>query len=127
MAVNGEGIHGSRPWKSFGDGPVATAPAPAAGRGGPSFGEEARKDLTADEVRFTAKGKVVYAFVMGWPQNEAVIKPLGTNSAGPKVTSVSLLGFKGKLQWTQEAQGLKVRMPQEKPCDHAIALKVAMA
>jgi len=26
MAVNGEGIYGTRPWKMFGDGPIATAP-----------------------------------------------------------------------------------------------------
>ena len=31
MAVNSEGIYGTRPWKIFGDGPVAAAPAPAAG------------------------------------------------------------------------------------------------
>jgi alpha-L-fucosidase len=128
MAVNGEGIYGTRPWKMFGDGPVATAPPPVAGaRGGPRFGEQARKDLNAEEVRFTSKGNTLYAFVMGWPEKEALIKPLGTNAAGMKVANVALLGFPGKLQWTQEAGGLKVQMPQEKPCDHAIALKISAA
>jgi alpha-L-fucosidase len=128
MAVNSEGIYSTRPWKMFGDGPVATAPAPATGgRGGPRFGEQARTDLTAEEVRFTTKGNALYAFVMGWPEKETVIKPLGTNNAGMKVANVALLGFKGKLQWTQEAEGLKVQMPPAKPCDYAITLKVTSA
>jgi hypothetical protein len=42
-----------------------------------------------------------------------------------KVRNVELPGVKGKLQWSREAQGLIVRMP-ERPCDHAIALKVAI-
>jgi alpha-L-fucosidase len=128
MAVNSEGIYATRPWKMFGDGPVATTPPPAAGaRGGPRFGEQARKDLTADEVRFTSKGNTLYAFVMGWPERETLIKPLGTNGAGMKVANVSLLGFKGRLQWTQAADGLKVQMPPAKPCDHAITLKITGA
>jgi alpha-L-fucosidase len=127
MAVNSEGIYSTRPWKMFGDGPVATAPAPVPGRGGPRFGEQLRKDLTAEEVRFTTRGKVLYAFVMGWPEKETVIKPLGANNAGMKVANVALLGFKGKLQWTQEAEGLKVQMPSARPCDYAITLKIASA
>jgi hypothetical protein len=40
---------------------------------------------------------------------------------------VELLGFQGKLQWWQDESGLKVAMPAEKPCEHAIALKIAVA
>jgi alpha-L-fucosidase len=124
MAVNGEGIHGTRPWKIFGDGPVASAPPRAPGTG-PRFNEQGRKDLTAEEMRFTTKRDTLYAFVMGWPEKETLIKPLGTASAGMKVAHVALLGFNGKLQWTQEAAGLRVQMPPAKPCDHAIALKIS--
>ncbi len=128
MAVNSEAIYGTRPWKIFGDGPVAVAPAPTGGRGG-AFNERNRKDLTAEEVRFTTKGGTLYAFVMGWPEQEAVIKPLATNgpqNAG-KIGNVQLLGFKGKLKFTQDAAGLKVQMPARKPCDHAVALKITGA
>jgi alpha-L-fucosidase len=90
VAVNSEGIYSTRPWKIFGDGPAATAPPPAAaGRGGPRFGEQARKDLTAEEVRFTAKVNTLYAFVMGWPDRETVIQPLGAANAGVKVDNLA--------------------------------------
>jgi len=70
---------------------------------------------------------VVYAFVMGWPEKQALIKPLGTaGSVAQKVTHVELLGFKGQVQWNQDEAGLTVRMPEQKPCDHAIALKISV-
>jgi alpha-L-fucosidase len=124
MAVNSEGIYATRPWKMFGDGPVATAP--PSGRGA-RFNESGRRDFTAEEVRFTTKGSTLYAFLMGWPEKQAVIKPLATtaNAAPPKVKNVELLGFKGKVKWTQDEKGLTVQMPEQKPCDHAIALKIA--
>jgi alpha-L-fucosidase len=39
---------------------------------------------------------------------------------------VELLGFKGKMKWTQDDKGLAVELPEQKPCDHAIALKIAL-
>jgi alpha-L-fucosidase len=125
MAVNSEGIYATRPWKTFGDGPVASAP--QSGRG-TRFNESGRRDFTAEEVRFTAKGNTLYAFVMGWPEKQAVIKPLATTgSATPtKVRNVELLGFKGKVRWTQNDKGLAVQMPEQKPCAHAITLKIAV-
>ena len=128
MAVNAEGIYGTRPWKIFGDGPVASAPVPAAGRGS-GFNERTRKDFTAEEIRFTTKGSTLYAFVMGWPEKQAVVKSLATNSsvAQVKVRNVELLGFKGKVKWTQDRNGLTVEMPRQKPCDHAITLKIVGA
>jgi alpha-L-fucosidase len=123
MAVNSEAIYATRPWKIFGDGPVASAP--PSGRGA-RFNEASRRDLTAEEVRFTSRGSTLYAFVMGWPEKQAVIKPLATTSsvAQMKVRNVALLGSKGKVKWDQDEKGLTVQLPDQKPCDHAIALKI---
>ena len=71
MAVNSEGIYGTRPWKISGNPPAAP---PAGAQMG--FNERNRKDLTAADVRYTTKGSVLYAFVMGWPEHEAVIPTL---------------------------------------------------
>lgn len=92
------------------------------------FGERNAKPFTAGDVRFTIKGRTLYAFLLGWPgEKAAVIKSLATNSpqlAGRKITSVSLLGYKGNLDWSQDGEGLKVKMPDKQPCDHAFALKI---
>jgi alpha-L-fucosidase len=66
---------------------------------------------------------------MGWPEKQALIKPLAsTGSATPfKVRNVELLGFKGKVKWTQDEKGLTVQLPEQKPCDHAVTLKIAGA
>ena len=123
MAINSEGIYGTRPWKIFGDGPVASAPASERGT---RFNEAGRKELTADEVRFTTKGGTLYAFIMGWPEKLALIKPLATSSplSPPKIRNVELLGYKDKVTWIQDEQGLTVVMPEQKPSDYAIALKI---
>jgi alpha-L-fucosidase len=125
MGVNGEGIYATHPWKIAADGPATDASKAADAK----FNERNRKDLSAKDIRFTTKGdKTLYAFLMGWPEGEAVVKPLGTSSPQnpAKIANVQLLGHKGKLQWKQEADGLKVTMPQEKPSEHAVTLKVTL-
>lgn len=115
MHVNGEGIYGTRPWKVHGEGPSLSATQGP----GAAFNERNRKDLTADEIRFTSKGSTLYAFVMGWPNGDVVIRSLDR-----KPKNVELLGHRGKLKWSQDEGGLKIAMPAEKPCDFAIALKI---
>jgi alpha-L-fucosidase len=124
MAVNSEAIHGSRPWKVFGAGPGTEASA----KGG-DFNENSRKDLTADDVRFTTKGDTLYAFVMGWPEYQAVIRPLALKTAlrVGAIRNVELLGFDGKLEWSQDEAGLKVLTPARKPSEHAVVFKVVGA
>jgi alpha-L-fucosidase len=121
MDVNSEGIHASRPWKIFGDGP-GTKPAAAADL---RFNESKLQDLTAEDVRFTTKGDTLYAFVMGWPGKEAVIPSLATTAKQGvgKIQNVELLGA-GKVPFTQDETALKVRLPEKQPCEYAIALKI---
>jgi len=118
MAVNSEGIHGTRPWRVFGEGPAATQ------TGTGRFNENGRKQLSAEDVRFTTKGKTLYAFVMGWPGREVVIGALG---GADKVRNADLLGHAGKLKWTQSASGLKIELPEEKPGNYAFTFKIALA
>jgi alpha-L-fucosidase len=125
MAANGEGIYATRPWKVYGTGPSTKMVA----QPGVRFNENGRKTLTAEDVRFTAKGNAVYAFVMGWPAGDAVVEALGTKSeSNPgKVRDVRLLGHGGKLEWTQGEQGLTVKMPANRVSEIAVGLKVMMA
>lgn len=54
-----------------------------------------------------------------------VVKSLATSSphVRGRVTSVTLLGHTGPLQWTQDETGLKVTLPAA-PSEHAIALRI---
>jgi alpha-L-fucosidase len=122
MAVNSEGIYSTRPWKIAG-----SAAPPAAGN--TAFNERNRKDLTAADVRYTVKNGTLYAFVMGWPEREAVIPTLalgGTNQVG-KIRGVTLLGHRGNLKFTQDEQSLRVTLPPEKPCEHSVCFKIVGA
>jgi alpha-L-fucosidase len=124
MAVNSEGIYGTRPWKIYGEGPSTQSAKPGGG-----FNENKLSAYTAEDVRFTTKGNLLYAFLMGWPQKEAVVKALGTSSpqAPGKIAHVELLGYGGRLHWRQEASSLRVQLPAQPPSDYAAALKVAWA
>jgi alpha-L-fucosidase len=124
MAVNSEGIYATRPWKIYGEGP-STQVAIKSG----AFNENRRPDFTAGDVRFTVKGATLYAFVMGWPEKEAVVRALAANSPqNPgKIHHVKLLGHSGSLKWKQDQDGLKVEMPAEKISDIAITLKIELA
>ena len=122
MNVNAEGIHATRPWKISGQIAAPSAPGEDA-----SFNESKRKPFTAADVRFTTKGRSLYAFVMDWPGKQAVIAPLATSSkqAPGKIENVELLGYPGKLKWKRDETALKIELPAQKPCDHAIAFKIS--
>ena len=145
LDVNGEAIYSTRPWIKFGEGPVADADAAAmvkiraagnfAGRingqnmsgDGVGGGGVSRNAYAPQDIRFTTHGDTLYATVMNWPGDQAVITSLATGAkdlpAG-KIEKVELLGHAGKLEFTQDAEGLKVKFPAEKPCDFAYVLKI---
>jgi alpha-L-fucosidase len=115
IAVNGEGIFGTRPWKIFGEGPRR-----AGGRA---------RGVSAQDIRFTTKGDSLYAFAFGWPESgkltiRSLAKP-AAGEAGNKIASVSLLGHEGKVEFSQSEEGLTITLPAQKPCDHAVAFKIA--
>lgn len=120
MAINGEAIYATRPWKVYGEG---THEAKSGSFAGDSTGE-----LDARDIRFTRnkRGDVVYAIVLGWPAGDIVIKNFGLASPfqPDKARHVELLGCAQKLKWHQSAESLTVRKLPSKPCDYAYVLKV---
>jgi alpha-L-fucosidase len=116
MDVNKEAIFGTRPWKMFGEGPATTAAPP------PKDGEV--KPFTAADVRFTTKGKTLYAMLLDNPGTREVLIPALATAAGQEITAVSRLGYTGKLEWHQDATGLRVTMLNPQPADHVVVLKV---
>ncbi|HMP82720.1 MAG TPA: alpha-L-fucosidase, partial [Verrucomicrobiota bacterium] len=114
LKINGEAIYGTRPWKHFGEGPTQAA----AG----SFSDKREKTrFTAEDFRFTTKGKALYAIALAWPSDGLL---LVKSLAGQSVKRVKLLGYSGKLEWEQTANGLVVTLPPNPPCDFAVTLKI---
>ena len=108
----------------FGEGPSLWELAQPAGADS-KFNESKRKDLTAEDIRYTTKGDAIYAFVMGVPEKEAVIPALGTKSPQlpGKIVNVELLGS-GTMSFQQNEDSLRVSLPETKPAEYAVALKV---
>jgi alpha-L-fucosidase len=121
MQVNSECIYDTRPWQVAGEGPAMEAVAPLQAQG---FNEGKGKPLSEKDFRFTVKGQTLYAAMMGWPADGvARIESLG-DAKGKKVQQVSLLGYKGNLQWQQQQDVLTVQLPEKAPCEHAFVFRI---
>jgi alpha-L-fucosidase len=117
LNINGEAIYGTRPWRTYGEGPTKVA----AG----SFHDFETGNYTPEDFRFTTKGEVLYAIGLGWPANgEAVIRSLALETGTAPVETVALLGSDAKVQFEQRADGLHVQLPAQRPAKYAYALRV---
>jgi len=61
---------------------------------------------------------------MGWPTAQALVPSLTDSRV--KIRNVELLGHKGKLKYSQDANGLIVGLPEQKPSEHAVTLKIEL-
>ena len=116
MDVNSEGIHDSSAWDVWGEGKVVME----GGNLGPGH---AKTPYTGQDIRFTTKNGAVYAYLMAWPAGgKATIRSLATPAG--RITDVTLLGCKQKLDWKQTTEGLIVALPATRPCQFAYGLEV---
>ena len=86
-----------------------------------------RAPFTGEDFRFTTKGDTLYAIALAWPRDgKLLVKSLAGDSdkADGRVTDVRLLGYDGKLEWKQTAEGLTVELPEKPPCEYAVTLRI---
>ena len=106
MKVNKESIVGTRPWKKFGEGPIADSDIAINAQG---FNDGQYSKAGSSEIRFTQKGNVLYATALAWPDNmQLSIKSLATE----RISSVELLGY-GKIPFTQSFDAFAVTLPKK--------------
>jgi len=126
MAVNSECIYDTRPWSIYGEGPAVKNDATAKETAGnPPRG--LGPNLTASDIRFTTKGDLLYAVVMGRPEGGRVnIKALASRSAHypGEIGSVQMLGSAAKLEFARDQNGLSVTVPGSGTSIYANALKI---
>jgi alpha-L-fucosidase len=117
LSINGEAIYGTRPWRTYGEGPTKVA----AG----SFHDTDTAKYTPADFRFTTKGDDVYAIGLAWPTSgEVVIHSLAKTVGSEPVRSVALIGGVAKLHFEQRADGLHVQLPAEPPAKYAYVLRL---
>jgi hypothetical protein len=119
LKINGEGIYGTRPWKIFGEGPLKMKD----GRQG-----ENHKDFTQEDIRFTTKDGVLYAFVLAPPTQDIVIKTLATGGLyDGGIGTITLIGSDETLKWERSAEALTIQLPKTLPDQLVIGFRITSA
>jgi alpha-L-fucosidase len=97
LKVNSEAIYGTRAWRNTAEG---------------------------KSVRYTARGKDIYAICLSWPGRELILESPKTTAE----TRVSLLGTPGELNFTMNGNQLRIEVPalspDELPSKHAHVFKL---
>ncbi len=120
LKINGEAIYGTRPWKTYGEGPTKITEG--------AFHDTDTKPYTSEDFRFTKKGDALYAIELGWPTSrEAVIHSFGKTALGDaKVAAVELLGSDVKVAFEQRDDGLHIQVPEQNPGKYAYAFRIGI-
>jgi alpha-L-fucosidase len=120
MDINKESIFDTRPWKVFGEGPVAEASNSVKDQ---SFNEGKTK-YSEKDIRFNQKDNVLYATLMDAPTTKVCIKSLGKSKNKEKIKSIKVLGSKEKLSWKQYPDSLVIEKPKTIPNNIAVVFKI---
>ena len=127
MDVNSVAIYGTRPWKVFGEGASLSQ---VQEKSDFDHLKDAVRDVRKyhpGDIRFTTKGKTLYAFVMEIPEGDIHLKSLGLQTeTGKKITSVKLMGSKEKIQWTQNNEVVVIRKPVNLPPFKTIVFEIQL-
>jgi alpha-L-fucosidase len=105
VRLNEASIFGTRPWRMLGEGPTSIP-----------YDRSRDKEsyFKKEDIRFTRKEGIIYAFIMNPADDQVLIRSLGKKAqlADGVPQAVKLLGYEGKLSWSQEEDGLKVKLPE---------------
>jgi alpha-L-fucosidase len=134
MRINSEGIHGTRTWKTVGEGYPASmirSEFPDPKRPGEikaAWNYNLLDKSKGEAIRFTRKGNTLFAYVIGEPKNgKVLIKTLAKGNVeadGKGIKSVSMLGTDENIQWQQTAKGLSLKFPKKLPGEIAYGFKI---
>ena len=120
MNVNGEGIYGTVPWKTFGEGEVNNPEG--------SFRDNDEKNFTSKDFRFTYKNGFIYAFCMRPDSKNILIRSLrlkGERDFG--IESAAVLGNYSLESFSRDENGLSIVLDRVPVSDRPICFKIALA
>ena len=125
LAVHGEAVYGTRPWRVAGEGPTEQVEG--------SFTDGTPVSFGSRDLRFTSRsdvtGSYVYATALGWPgEGRLRIRSFGRGAGllAPRVAALSVLGHAGPVEWTLTDDALEVLLPRERPSEHGVTVKLRL-
>lgn len=118
LAVNGQAIYGTRPWKTYGEGPTEIVEG--------AFTDTQRQPFTGADLRFTMRGDVLYVIALAWPGETLTVHSLGTGAGlwSGSIGGVRLIGQDAPLTFTQNTEALTVALPPAAPGQHAFVFEI---
>ncbi len=115
LSINGEAIYGSKPWKTFGQGPTQ-------GFVGTRGGATNKYNFVSNDIRFTRKANTLYAIILGWPEDDEVFLNLDSS---PAIQNITLLGGSSEsLKWNINNGKIQVKLPSDPISPFANTLKI---
>lgn len=120
MEENGEAIYDTTFWRIFGEGPTRIPEG--------YMTDTLREAYTHEDIRFTYKKGVIYAFVMKWTGEPVCIRALrkGSEHFKGQIDSISLLGFNRSVLYTIDDEGLKIQPPAGIQSSFPVTLKIRL-
>jgi alpha-L-fucosidase len=119
LRINGEGIYGTTPWRTFGEGSV--------NRQTGAFIDGDENEYTAEDFRFTYKAGAVYAMQMRPDGRDALIRSFSANGIHDfGIETVELLGYDGPLTYTRDRDGLRIILPADAATDYPLCFRITL-
>ncbi|WP_423065178.1 alpha-L-fucosidase [Devosia sp. CN2-171] len=117
----GNAIHGTRPWRLFGEGPTEVVSG--------MFGESAARPFTPRDIRFTTKSGDLFATTLGASAGTMTITSLadGGQFGDARVDRVEVVGSAAPLAFSRDARGLHLELPDGAIHEFGTALRIAGA
>lgn len=105
LQINGEAIYGTTYWKTSGEGPTEVKEG--------QFTDGKATNFTSKDIRFTRKGRYLYATVMVWPE-DGVVSTCSLKEHSPHyhgvIRNIRVLGFDEMPVWERDHEALTIRM-----------------
>ena len=117
LDVNGEAIYNTRPFTIYGERPEKV---------NEDYRQVRDNELyTLEDIRFTTKEDTLFAILLGWPYENAVIKSLGSEKQPQlRIKNITMLGSDERIIWKQSDKQLELSVPAEKPGNYVYVYKL---
>ena len=118
LEINGEAIYGTTHWHSFGEGPNMI-------KGG-HFAEKSVESFSAEDIRYTVKGNVLYAIALGVPEKSVNMQLPAESFDVDMIEKISILGEEQNIKWKFSNDVLSIDVPMGLKSKYATVFKIEM-